>query len=269
MLYAAYKPLTIPDLEIHVSHACNLACESCSHFSNDVHKGNLTIEEAEIWMKTWHEKLIPIQFSLVGGEPCLNPQLTEIIKISSKYWKKSQLKIVTNGLLLKHHINLLDIIRDTNTILCISKHSNTNNDYLIKLAAIQKYLEDKKIRLEWRNAYEIWTRRYMGFGSNTRPFNDNNPRQSWLNCWSKSCPQLHENKIYKCPILAYLPLQIKKYKLDTFDKYLNYIPLSPDCSNNELLSFFKKEEETFCGMCPAKLEHFVPKIYRNEINSTS
>ena len=36
-------------LEIHASHACNLHCESCSHFSNHSIGGNVPLREAEAW----------------------------------------------------------------------------------------------------------------------------------------------------------------------------------------------------------------------------
>lgn len=43
----------IKHLEIHVAHICNLSCESCSHYSNQGHKGLVSLEEAEKWMKPY------------------------------------------------------------------------------------------------------------------------------------------------------------------------------------------------------------------------
>src|SRR5260221_8082020 len=37
-------------LEMHVAHACNLTCESCSHFSNQGHKGTLSVDDSVQWM---------------------------------------------------------------------------------------------------------------------------------------------------------------------------------------------------------------------------
>ena len=37
----------VPLLEIHAANACNLTCESCSHFSNNGHKGMLSLADAE------------------------------------------------------------------------------------------------------------------------------------------------------------------------------------------------------------------------------
>jgi hypothetical protein len=91
------------------------------------------------------------------------------------------------------------------------------------------------------------------------PYEHNNPRQSWEKCLSKHAIQLHENKLWKCPALAYLPMQSKKYNLsDKWNVYLKYQPLEPDCSDDELEKFLNKEDESYCSMCPAnKDKNFV------------
>jgi glycosyltransferase involved in cell wall biosynthesis len=45
------RPVVLPvgNLEIHVAHACNLRCESCSHYTNQGHQGIVPVEEAERW----------------------------------------------------------------------------------------------------------------------------------------------------------------------------------------------------------------------------
>ncbi len=44
-------------LELHVTHACNLSCESCSHYSNQGHKGMLDLAAAAAWMTQWSQRL--------------------------------------------------------------------------------------------------------------------------------------------------------------------------------------------------------------------
>src|SRR5438045_65614 len=95
--------LNIENLEIHVSHACNLTCEGCSHYSNQGHKGMLSLEEAERWMLLWNRRLRPAILSLLGGEPTLHPRLTEFVILSRRLWPASHLRLVTNGFLLHRH----------------------------------------------------------------------------------------------------------------------------------------------------------------------
>jgi len=74
----------LENLEMHVTHSCNLTCESCSHYSNHMHKGLLSLDDASVWMDKWNNKLNPKIFSLMGGEPTLHPQLTEFVILARK-----------------------------------------------------------------------------------------------------------------------------------------------------------------------------------------
>ena len=78
--------LRIGNLELHVAHSCNLACESCSHYSNQGHKGLLALDQAANWLKPWRGRLAPTQFSMLGGEPAMHPQLADFIPLSRAAW---------------------------------------------------------------------------------------------------------------------------------------------------------------------------------------
>jgi hypothetical protein len=53
--------------------------------------------------------------------------------------------------------------------------------------------------------------------------------------------------------LAYLKLQAERYQLsDRWHSYLQYQPLRPDCTPEELAAFFAEGDEPCCGMCPSK-----------------
>ena len=69
----------VPLLELHVTHACNLACESCSHYSDHGHRGNLDPSEADRWMAAWSGRLRVDHFNLLGGEPTIHPRLAEFV----------------------------------------------------------------------------------------------------------------------------------------------------------------------------------------------
>ena len=53
--------------------------------------------------------------------------------------------------------------------------------------------------------------------------------------------------------LAYLQLQARKYDLsDKWKPYLEYRPLHPDCTPDELTAFLARQDEPCCGMCSSK-----------------
>jgi hypothetical protein len=74
---------------------------------------------------------------------------------------------------------------------------------------------------------------------------------------ARHCPQLFEEKIWKCAPLAYLKLQDARYPLsENWRTYLRYQPLEPGCTDQAMRDFFSREEEPHCGMCPASPQRF-------------
>ena len=255
------RPLRIPNLELHVAHGCNLSCESCSHYSNQGHKGSITPAEAAAWIKSWASRIEPAKFSLLGGEPAINPALAAFVPLVRTFWPTSELRVVSNGLLLHRHPELPRALAEAgNAVLEISLHHDSEA-YRRRmepvLALIEKWKRDDRIQVRLLRSFESWTRRYKGVGAAMDPFNDGRPRTSWQNCTARTCPQLHDGAIWKCAPLAYLPMQHAKYGLsEKWAPYLRYEPLQPGCSEAQLREFFAREEESHCGMCPARPERF-------------
>ena len=257
---------------MHISHACNLWCESCSHYSNQKVGGNIPLSKLNAWASDWSHRLNPRKFTLLGGEPTLHPQLSDIIKIMANYWCESEiLELTTNGFLLHKHPDLPAVLEKTKFTLCVSIHHDSPT-YTKKMLEIIKLVDEWQkqydFKIFYRNSKEQWTKRYHGTGNSILPFSDDDPATSWKICPAKICTTIFEGCLWKCPPLAYLPLLAKKYKLPKIWKpYLAYEPLSPNCSDESLETFLKLREESFCKMCPAKT---IPlKINNPMFNSSS
>jgi len=251
----------ISNLEIHLVHACNLACESCSHYSNQGHKGILSLADAERWMRLWNHRLNPGNFAMLGGEPTIHPDLAEFVPLARRYWPRAHLKIVTNGFFLQRH-PLLPIVlkKDRDACLHVTIHSDAS-EYREKirpvLELVNGWVRDHQIRVVYVESYKNWTRRYRGFGSAMEPFEDGQPRFSWEHCAPRHCTQLLEGKLWKCSPLAYLPMQDARHCLSAkWKPYLQYQPLKPGCTDRQLEEFFDREDEVYCGMCPVSPERF-------------
>lgn len=261
--------MDILKLEIHASHACNFTCESCSHFSNNAHKGILTPEDADIQMGFWSHRLNPKIFCVLGGEPFLNPRIEDFLKVTRKHWKNC-IELVTNGFLIPKFPKIGKLIDELGINMIITRHHD-NEEYIIKLNQVLEFLDTNKIRFTMRIP-QGWTRRYKGYGSDVLPYEDNNPKASWEICNCKYCPQILNGKIYKCPLIAYLTLQKARWPdiSEKWNKYLAYKPLEHTATDEEIAEFFSRKEESICEMCPAKIEHFEkpsPLITVNELIS--
>src|ERR1700722_2283286 len=68
-------------LELYVTHACNLTCDSCSHYSNHNHHGQLTLAEADRWMGLWSPRLAVRGFPPAGGGPALYSDLAGFVTL--------------------------------------------------------------------------------------------------------------------------------------------------------------------------------------------
>jgi len=257
--------IEVPHLEWHITHNCNLSCQGCSHFTNHGHNWFVDIKTLSKWYSYWNKRISLRSMSILGGEPLLHKNVIDIIYLTKDMWqqpKDSYFEIVTNGILLdrEKHKELPKALIDTNCTLSLSLHSTKS----ISLEYDQKIRKTLSIIKEWKNEYGIkiyvhdsvtgWDRAYKGFGINSEPFEDNDPEESWNNCvGDQECFQLYNGNIYKCCLTAYLPLQKEKYGTllsEKWDPYLKYIPLTPDCSDEEIVEFFDRKCEPVCAMCP-------------------
>lgn len=250
----------VGNLELHVAHGCNLSCESCSHYSNHNHKGMVSLDEASDWIARWRDRIVPSQFSLLGGEPAINPALADFVPMVRRHWPRVPIRIASNGFLLHRHPDLpRRMAEDGNVRLELSMH-HTSPEYEARFAPVldlaRAWERDHGIDLRVLRSVDRWTRRYTGAGAAMRPFADGDPRQSWINCRAR-CLQLHDGAIWKCAPLAYLGMQDARYGLSAeWDPYLAYRPLTPDCSPAEMREFFLREEEDMCGMCSVQPSFF-------------
>jgi len=89
----------IPYFETHITEACNLKCRGCSHFSVFAKPKHKDLKEFE----REFERLSEIEeigvIRLMGGEPLLNPDFMEYVRIARWYFPKSVIALVTNGIL--------------------------------------------------------------------------------------------------------------------------------------------------------------------------
>jgi len=214
------------NLEIHAAHSCNLRCQNCSHFSDYGLSGILSLENAEMWFEGWSKRLRPTHFSVLGGEPLLNPNIIPLLKLVKKYWVGSEIKLVTNGLLLPKHPTLLQTLYENDITLDISLHdSNTTIPLPIS----------SPIKINLRKSYEKWRL--------DPPSPGHNPIISYTKCVCRFCTQLHNNMIWKCPRVAYVGFTNLSYWSD-------YKPLLLSASDEEVEEFLNRKEESICGICP-------------------
>jgi organic radical activating enzyme len=260
-------------LEIHVSHSCNLTCESCAHFSNSGHSGMLSPKEAAESLRAWQPRILPREVRLLGGEPTLNPFLIDLILLTKQTWPSAALSLTTNGFFLSRHPELGAVLARSSAVLKLSIHGNDDkyrSAITPAMAIIQRWKSECRLKVHIEETSRRWTRRHHGFGPGVLPFEDHDPRASWMRCEARECRQLFKGRLWKCAPIAYLQLQKDRYPgiSSAWDPYLRYTGIGPECTEEELVAFESPAEEEICGMCPSRTERFdkpSPLIPRTEL----
>ena len=89
----------IPYFETHITEACNLKCRGCSHFSVFAKPKHKDLGEFNKEFKRLAEIEEIGIIRLMGGEPLLNPNWMEYVRIARKHFPETYIALVTNGIL--------------------------------------------------------------------------------------------------------------------------------------------------------------------------
>lgn len=259
--------IEVRQIEFHVAHICNLHCDGCAHYSNYSVKGILPIAEGGAWLEAWARRVTPRRFKLLGGEPTLNPDLIGYLELAAGLWPDCHRILTTNGYFLDRHPDLPRALAATNTQLRLSFHS-IDQKYAEKMTGIleelKKWVGNEGVNVAVDDATKGWYRTYRGAGPEMLPFEDGKPRAAWEVCVNKYCMNLHDNRLWKCPPIAYLDTIADRFRLadnPAWQPYLTYDGIGLDASDEELEEFLSREEEPICEMCPSRPVTYVKSIF--------
>ena len=246
-LYRITPKANIYNIEIHLVEHCNLNCQCCSQFSQLAEPEFANIEVFERDIKRLSE-LSNGEVNIIhlhGGEPLLNPNLERFFELTRKYFDKTEIRLITNGiLLLKQSDSFWQSIKDNNIILEPTK-------YPIKIDwdKIKEICEDMNIKLEFINDETVIKTSYK------LPLNlqgNENPEWNFRNCWlANNCVMLQNGRLYTC---SYIP------NIRHFNKFFNknipvsvndYIDIYEARNYQEILQFLAKPIP-FCKYCDIK-----------------
>lgn len=258
--------ISVPKLEMHLAHACNLRCDGCTHYADHALPGLVRLADGGQWLRSWSERITPVNFTFLGGEPLINAETGSYLRLARTLWPRTRLRLVTNGLLLDRRPSLWDVLAETRTTLTVSIHSRAAW-YTARITPVRELARSHAASdgfvYEERDATREWYKLYRGHGASMEPFDDGDPAASWRVCRNKHCVTLQDNALWKCPPLAHLGRVAAKHGLAeraSWQPYLRYEPLTLATSDEELVAFFARREERFCGMCPTRLEFFEKSV---------
>jgi organic radical activating enzyme len=214
-------------LEYHVTNECNMKCANCDHNSQYIKSGesNIVYDDVKRDLLRLREIVPHIEkIRIMGGECLLNPQLEEYIKMTRSIYKYSDLRIVSNGLLIRTmKESLIQTIIDNDVTVDISAYKPIWKN----LDEIVSFL--KKYNVKYTITPPI------AYFSKTLDLNNkvDFPYKNLIGVPNCDCHNLYKGMLSPCSSIAYFDIYNEYNKcgkevddmcgrIDIYDKNLNF-----------------------------------------------
>ncbi len=225
-------------MEIELSEFCNLNCACCCNFTN-LAKEKRFYEFGEF--KKDLERISEIftgvdKLRLMGGEPFLNPRISDYARLAAELFPDSDLRIVTNGLLIpKTDPSVLRELAQTGAFLDISAYPPTR-----KLKKqIREKLDASGLGFNMGPPIRVFLKPLLD-----KPFDT--PDRSFNNCIFSRCHTLGHGKLTPCSFAYCAPRINGEYGVRYPED--DYIDIYSDVTAEEIIDRFSRPHE-FCRYC--------------------
>lgn len=192
---------------------CNLGCQNCDHFSplakehfTDIGEFRSDIRRmAELFLGGGRSNITHVD--LEGGEPLLNPNVTDYIEVVHQHLPETTVKIFTNGLLLdRQPQKFWDICREHAVVLEVTKYPVKFDYHKIECTA-----ESNGVRMEYYsggNGVKTSTHKPLDLSGKQDKYD------SFHKCYmgNGDCPMLKHGHLYPCTVIP---------NISTFNEYFH------------------------------------------------
>lgn len=225
-------------VEIEITEFCNLNCRGCCDFSNLAkEKKFYELDEFTADMTRLSDIFSGInKIRLMGGEPLLNPRLTDYVITARKLFPAADIRIVSNGLLIpKLGTETLSVIKENDCKFDISNYPPTRKLF----PEIKNTLESAGVEYDLGFPMNYFFRNIL-----EKPSDD--PRPAFRNCIFTHCHMLSHGRLSPCSYAHCIGRLNAEYgtsypETDTVDIY-------SDITGEEIIKRFSSPHE-FCKCC--------------------
>ena len=235
---------------VELARHCNLNCRCCSHYSPLSKKEFLNID-------TYQKDIVRLseifggqleEIFFLGGEPLLNPDINEFLKITVKILPNTEIHIITNGILIPNMPqSFWEVCRSCNVDFSVSV-------YPIKLdyKSVMQKIRDEGVKISFYvSSAESGDFMLLPFDFSGKQ----DPKESFVNCPSaNNCITLFDGKLSTCVAIAYIDTFNKFFKTNMLPTDEDYIDIYETDSAEEILKFLAKPVP-FCRFCDVSRIH--------------
>lgn len=225
-------------VESEITEFCNLNCRGCCDYSNIAQEK--TYYDYDEFVKDYRrlsELFSNVEkIRLMGGEPLLNPRLTDYVTAAREIFPAADIRIVTNGLLLpKLSDETLRVLRENRCRFDISNYPPTRKMF----PRIREKLEAAHVEYELGFPMNYFVRSIL-----EHPSDD--PAPAFRNCIFTHCHMLGHGKLAPCSYSYCITRLNKAYGLSFPET--DYVNLYADITGEEIIRRFNRPHE-FCKCC--------------------
>jgi len=217
------------------------------------------------WLDILFTRLRVDCFSVIGGEPFLNPELSTWVESFRTRYPYITLMILTNATVLDKNWWILDSMRKHGMIYLKMTNHQPHLRYFD--AAKEKILSS----FEWQDQGDgLWfeptkildfriespprfMRTFQGEYGNMKPYG-NDPAEAFKICNQQLCPILVDGMLYKCSTAGLLRRALQDHDQISDADWSRYINsgLSLNCTDRELRAWADNygKPHAICSMCP-------------------
>ncbi len=206
-----YSCRKLPYLEFHIADHCNLKCANCEHYSGLVNEEIFTdftkFSQDIRQLKKFIDEIGMIR--ILGGEPLLNPEIEDYLRLVSEVYPNAPICVVTNAL----HIKAMpDSFFETLNNCCEGSVIDISLYPVMKdsIDDVEKYLSGKNVRYSVSPMNNRFRKQQKLTASD-----DNEMHEKFAHCFQKGCVNLYAGKLAAC----FLPFTTKYFNA-YFDRHL-------------------------------------------------
>jgi len=112
--------------EFYITNVCNLTCNGCNRFNNLKFKGHQHWDDYKDLYKEWSKRVtFDDKIVIIGGEPLMNPTVTQWMYGLRELWPDTRIVLLTNGTYLARAKGLFNAQNETGIDIELSLHHET------------------------------------------------------------------------------------------------------------------------------------------------
>lgn len=257
-------------LTINVTDHCNLRCKSCDAFSPIAKPVYLKPKKLEKDLKAFR-KIVGNnikKIGLLGGEPLLNKNINEILRICRHYFPEPVICLVTNGILLKNMSDdFWQTCKNNNISISVSVYPiNINFNEMKELAEknqVDIYFNNVKYEgneFDLKTGKKLKNKFYLSPDLNANEFQWGKPimdlsgkqniQETFKKCHSQPrvCTMFIDGKIYSCYIASQIHHFNNFFKTNLELLEEDYLDIYKVKNIEEILEFLETPKP-FCRYC--------------------